>query len=112
MESTRQKKISRLLQKELASIFQQEAPALYGNIFFTITEVITSTDLSVAKVYVSIFPVKESEVWVKNINEKASYFRNILAKKIRHQIRVVPQLQFFLDNTAGYAEEINQLLQK
>lgn len=112
MESTRQKKISRLLQKELAIIFQQDAPAVFGNMLFTVTTVRITEDLSIAKVYLSIFPVKDTEDLLKKIKEKTTFFRNILAKKIRHQIRVIPELYFFIDDSADYADEINRLLKE
>ena len=79
MERTRQKKISRLLQKELAIIFQQDAPFIFGNILFTVTTVRVTEDLSIAKIYLSIFPVKETEKLLKQIKEKTAFFRNILA---------------------------------
>ena len=112
MESTRQKKISRLLQKELAIIFQQDAPAVFGNMLFTVTTVRITEDLSNAKVYLSIFPVKDTENLLKKIKEKSAFFRNILAKKIRHQIRVIPELHFFIDDSGDYADEINRLLKE
>ncbi len=112
MESTRQKKISRLLQKDLAIIFQQDAPAIFGKILFTVTAVRVSADLSVAKVYLSIFPVKDTKKLMKQIKEKSPFFRNILAKKVRHQLRIIPELHFFLDDSADYADEINRLLKE
>lgn len=112
MESTRQKKISRLLQKELAIIFQQDAPSVFGNILFTVTTVRVSEDLSIAKTYLSIFPVKDTEKLIEQIKEKTTFFRNILARKIRHQIRIIPELHFFIDDSADYADEINRLLKE
>mgnify|MGYP001489955029 CR=1 FL=1 len=112
METTRQKKISRLLQKDLATIFQQYAPSIFGNILFTVTAVRISADLSAAKVYLSIFPVKNHGKMMKEIKEKASFFRTILAKKVRHQLRIIPELHFFLDDSADYADEINRLLKE
>ena len=112
MESTRQKKISRLLQKELAIIFQQNAPAIFGNMLFTVTKVRITEDLSIAKVYLSIFPVNDTEKLLKKIKEKTTFFRNILAKKIRYQIRVIPELHYFIDDSADYADEINRLLKE
>ncbi|MBC8266826.1 MAG: 30S ribosome-binding factor RbfA [Flavobacteriales bacterium] len=112
MESTRQKKISRLLQKELAIIFQQNAPAILGNFMFTITGVRVSSDLFIAKVYLSIFPITDSKKLMKEVKEKSSFFRNLLAKKVRHQLRIIPELHFFLDDSADYADEINRLLKE
>ena len=112
MESTRQKKISRLLQKELAIIFQQDATSVFGNMLFTVTTVRVTEDLSIAKVYLSIFPVKDTAKLLQLIKEKTTFFRNILAKKIRHQIRIIPELRFFIDDSADYADEINRLLKE
>jgi len=112
MESTRQKKISRLLQKELATIFHKEAPALLGNFMYTVTTVRVSPDLSVAKVFLSIFPAKESQEVIRQAKQKAPFFRNLLAKKVRYQLRVIPELYIFLDDSADYADEINRLLKE
>ena len=113
MESIRQKKISRLLQKELAIIFQKDTRSIFGNnMLFTITRVRVTEDLSIAKIYLSIFPVKEKEQLLQQIQEKTTFFRNILAKKIRHQIRVIPELHFFIDDSADYVDEINRLLKE
>ena len=113
MESIRQKKISRLLQKELAIIFQKDTRSIFGNNkLFTITMVRVTEDLSIAKIYLSIFPVKGKEQLLAKIQEKTTFFRNILAKKIRHQIRVIPELHFFIDDSADYVDEINRLLKE
>ena len=112
MESTRQKKISRLLQKDLAIIFQQDAPNILGNILFTITGVRVSSDLSVAKVNLSIFPATDSKKLIKQVKEKSPFFRNLLAKKVRHQLRIIPALHFYLDDSADYSDEINRLLKE
>jgi ribosome-binding factor A len=112
MESTRQKKISRLLQKDLAIIFQQDAPSLFGNILFTITGVKVSPDLSVAKVNLSIFPTTDRKELMKQVKEKSAFFRNLLAKKVRHQLRIIPELHFYLDDSADYTDEINRLLKE
>ena len=112
METTRQKKISRLLQKDLAIIFQMDAPVILGSFMFTITGVKVSSDLSVAKVYLSIFPSDDSKKLMEQVKEKSSFFRNLLAKKVRHQLRIIPELHFYLDDSADYADEINRLLKE
>ena len=112
METTRQKKISRLLQKDLAIIFQMDAPAILGSFMFTITGVMVSPDLSVAKVYLSIFPSDDSKKLIEQVKEKSPFFRNLLAKKVRHQLRIIPELHFYLDDSADYADEINRLLKE
>ena len=110
MESKRQKKISRLLQKELAFIFQKEAPALFGNILLTVTSLRVSPDLTIARVHLSIFPTNNSRDIIIKVKDKASYFRKLLGKKVKNQLRMIPELHFYLDETADYADEINRLL--
>ena len=112
MESTRQKKVSRLIQKELSVIFQKEAQHLFNKVILSITAVRISPDLSYAKVFISIFPVKEPEKVLLIVKKYNSIFRKALAKNIRNQLRIVPELDFFLDDSAEYSEEINRLLSK
>ncbi len=112
METTRQKKVSRLLQKELSSIFHKEAPALIGSSMVSVTLVKVSPDLANANIYLSIFPVDEPMQALKVIKSNGSLIRKNLGKKIRNQLRIVPILEYFLDNSAAYVEEIDILLKK
>ena len=112
METTRQKKVSRLLQKELSSIFHKEAPALIGSSMVSVTLVRVSPDLANANIYLSIFPVDEPMQALKVIKSNGSLIRKNLGKKIRNQLRIVPILEYFLDNSAAYLEEIDILLKK
>jgi ribosome-binding factor A len=112
MESTRQQKFARLIQKEMAEIFLSEARGLFGNVMITVTVVRVSPDLSIAKIYVSLFPVKDKDKLLKNIREQTSKLRGILGTRIRQQARVVPELVFFLDDSIDYAEHIDKLLKK
>ena len=112
METTRQKKVSRLLQKELSSIFHKEAPALIGSSMVSVTLVKVSPDLANANIYLSIFPVDEPMQALKVIKSNGSLIRKNLGKKIRNQLRIVPILEYFLDNSAAYLEEIDILLKK
>lgn len=112
METTRQKKVSRLLQKELSSIFHKEAPALIGSSMVSVTLVRVSPDLANANIYLSIFPVDEPMQALKIIKSNGSLIRKNLGKQIRNQLRIVPILEYFLDNSAAYAEEIDILLKK
>jgi len=112
MESTRQQKFARLIQKEMAEIFLSEARGLFGNVMITVTIVRVSPDLSVAKIYVSLFPVKDKDTLLKNIREQTPKLRGILGSRIRQQARVVPELVFFLDDSIDYAEHIDKLLKK
>ena len=110
METKRQKKVSKLLQKELSLIFQKETYHFLGNILVTVTGVRISPDLSVSKVFLSIFPANSPENALVTLNENKKFFRTLLAKSCRHQLRIVPELIFYLDDSAEYAEEIDRLL--
>ena len=112
METTRQKKVSKLIQKELSIIFQKEIHQFLGNILVTVTGVRVSPDLSVAKAYLSIFPVEKPKEALKILNENKKVFRKLLGNSCRHQLRIVPELVFYLDDSAEYAEEIEKLLKK
>ena len=112
MESTRQKKVSRLLQKELSSILQKEIYTLLGNIIVSITIVRVSPDLTSANIFVSIFPVPDPQKALEVIKSNTGLFRKKLAESVRNQLRIVPVLDFFLDDSAAYAEEIDRLLKK
>jgi len=110
MESTRQKKISRLVQKELAEILRQKTPELANGRMITVTTVRVSPDLALARVYLSIFPSGESEQVMDTIKTSAGKIRYGLGQKIRKQMRVVPELAFFLDDSLDYIENIDSLL--
>ncbi len=96
----------------MAEIFLAESRGLFGNVMITVTVCRMSADLGVAKIYVSLFPVKDKEKLLTKIKEKTPELRGILGKRIRQQVRVIPELVFFLDDSIDYAEHINQLLKK
>jgi ribosome-binding factor A len=112
MESTRQKKVSRLVQKELSVIFQQQAQEILGNIMVSVTIVRISPDLADANVFLSIFPVDDPTEALKVVKSNTIMIRKKLGESVRHQLRIVPALQFHLDDSAAYAEEIDRLLKK
>jgi len=112
MESTRQKKVSRLLQKELAIIFQKQAPTLLGNVIVSVSIVRISPDLGNANVFISIFPVKDPHDALEKIQKSCTMIRKNLAARVRNQLRIIPELQFYLDDSAAYAEEIDRLLKQ
>ena len=113
MESNRQKKVSRLLQKELGIIFQQKGRD-FGRKMISVTTVRISPDLGVAKVYLSIFPPdkKDDEETMESVKNHSSKIRNELGQKIKSQLRVVPELAFFEDDSLDYIDNIEQLLKK
>lgn len=112
MDSTRQLKVSRLIQKELGEIFQQETRMLFGNALITVTQVRISPDLSVAKVYVSLFNVPDNKALLKSIQEHTKEIRLKLSARIKKQLRIIPNLVFYHDDSLDYAMRIDELLKK
>lgn len=110
MESTRKKKISRLLQKECAEMFQQEMRELTLNSMLSITIARVSSDLSVVKFYVSVFPSEKMDAVLKNINDNKVRVRYALGQRIGKQLRIVPEPAFFIDDSLDYLEKIDTLL--
>ena len=109
MESTRQQKIARLIQKELSEIFRQQT-AKMGNVLVSVSAVRVSPDLSIARVYLSIFPSEKADEILKNINTSAKTVRYELAQRVRYQLRKTPELSFFVDDSLDYIEHIDSLL--
>ncbi|MDE7407433.1 MAG: 30S ribosome-binding factor RbfA [Muribaculaceae bacterium] len=109
METTRQAKISRLLQKELSEIFRTQTAKTHG-VIVTVSTVRVSPDLSVAKVYLSVFPSSQSQALLESIQHSAKTVRFDLAKRVRFQLRRCPELTFFLDDSLDYIENIDHLL--
>ena len=110
MESTRQNKISRQLQKDLSEIFQLEGRTLFSTSFVSVTVVRVSPDLSVARAYLSVFGVENKEELLSEINNMSYAIRKKLAARVRNQMRKVPELKFFLDDSVDYAQKIESLL--
>lgn len=111
MESTRQAKIARLLQKELSEIFRLQTAKTRG-VLVSVSAVKVSPDLSVAKAYLSVFPSDKGAEILDNINRNARTIRYELAQKVRFQLRKTPELSFYLDDSLDYLENIDHLLQK
>jgi ribosome-binding factor A len=112
MESVRQQKVNKLLQKELAELFRSNARAMFGGAFISVTVVRTSPDLGSAKVYVSIMATKDRKAIFKLIEEQNYLLRKKLGAVIGKQLRVVPELSFFIDDSLDYAMKIDELLKK
>ena len=109
METTRQNKIARLLQKELSEIFLLQTKAMPG-VLVSVSDVRISPDMSIARVYLSVFPSDKSEEMVKNINNNMKSIRFELGTRVRHQLRIIPELKFFVDDSLDYIEKIDALL--
>ncbi|MDE7385756.1 MAG: 30S ribosome-binding factor RbfA [Muribaculaceae bacterium] len=110
MESTRQAKIARLLQKELSEIFRRQTAKTQG-VLVSVSAVRVSPDLSIARVYLSVFPSNKGAEILAEINRSAKTVRYELAQIVRHQLRKTPELSFFLDDSLDYLENIDHLLQ-
>ena len=112
MDSVRQLKIARLLQKELATIFQVESRNFFAGRMITVTVVRVTPDLAQAKVYLSVFPHKTDEDVISEVMQHYKSIRNTLGRNIRHQVRVIPELAFYIDDSIDYLERIDELLKK
>ncbi len=111
METTRQNKIARLLQKELSDIFLLQTKAMHG-VLVSVSTVRISPDMSVARAYLSIFPSEKAEEMIKNINANMKSIRYELGTRVRHQLRIIPELKFFVDDSLDYAAHIDELLKQ
>ena len=110
METTRQSKVSRLLQKDLGLIFQQEGRNLFGGKMISVTTVRISPDLGLAKVYLSIFPSDKTEETLELVKMNTKNIRRILGSRVGKQLRIVPELAFYIDDSLDYIENIDNLL--
>ena len=109
METTRQQKIARLIQKELGDIFQKQTQATHG-VLVSVSAVRISPDLSIAKGYLSIFPSERAQEILNNINANARQIRYDLGKRVRFQLSIIPELKFFIDDSLDYLDHIDELL--
>ena len=111
MQETRQAKISRLLQKELAQIFQSQTRMMHG-VMVSVTRVKISPDLSICTAYLSVFPSEKGEEILNNVNANVKTIRDDLGQRIRNQVRIIPELRFFIDDSLDYIDHIDELLKK
>jgi|TARA_B110000967_G_scaffold23897_1_gene22022 ribosome-binding factor A len=110
MESTRQLKIAKLLQKEMATILQDLAREHFAGTLLSVSKVRVSPDLGVAKIYVSIFPISMTQEVEKFLNVNNAKLRGALGHSVGRQLRVVPNLVVFVDDSLEYEENIDRLL--
>ncbi len=111
MESNRQKKIAGILQQDLAEVLQRAASSggLKG-VIISVSKVNVTVDLSIAKVYLSIFPNKEAKELLEGIRSNTPLIRHELSQRTRHQLRRMPQLEFFIDDSLEYIDGIERSL--
>ncbi len=110
MSTKRQNKVSRLLQKELGDIFQREGNGMFSGKMITVTRVGITPDLQQARIFLSIFPSLEKADFEKTLQDRSSHIRHELGNRIRYQLRSVPELHFFLDDSLDYIDNIDRLL--
>lgn len=109
METTRQNKVARLIQKELSDMFQKQTQAMKGTLV-SVSACRISPDMSVCRAYLSVFPSEKSEEIVANVNQNVKSIRYELGRRVRMQLRIIPELKFFVDDSLDYVENIDRLL--
>jgi ribosome-binding factor A len=110
--SIRQEKISALVKREMSKIFQQHANELFKGSLITVTQVRVSPDMGVARIYISIFPPPKREEMLAQAREHTGLLRKYLGVEVGKQLRKIPELTFFPDDSLDYSEEIDRLLKK
>lgn len=110
MESKRQHKYGRQIQKDLGEIFQRDVRHFFGNSLVSVTGVTVAPDLSLARVYFSVYPISDADQILKNLNNKKSEIRKLLGNRIAKQVRKIPELAFFMDNTEEEASHLDKLI--
>ncbi len=111
-ESTRQQKVARQLQRDLSEIFREKGSSLFSGTMITVTTVRISPDLSFAKVFISIFPSQKANEVFKTVEQSSKAIRGELGRRISKQLRIVPELMFFIDDSLDYVQHIGELLKK
>ena len=111
METNRQKKIAGVLQKDLADVLQHAAQDGMKGVIISVTKVQVTSDLGQAKVYISVFPQLKREIILKGVKENTATIRYEMAKRTRNQLRRMPELLFFIDDSLDYIEDIDSALQ-
>lgn len=109
-ETLRQKKVASQIQKDMSEIFMKEGSHLVRGKVVSITKVRMSPDLTLAKIYVSVFPFAQSEEVVSTLKKSASTLRYELGKRVGGQLRIVPEIAFYVDDSIEYAENIDKLI--
>lgn len=110
METTRQQKIAKQIQKDIADIFAREGAEIVRGTLVTVTTVRVSPDFAYAKIYVSVFPFNRSDAILTALTDKNWFIRRELGRRIRNQLKVVPEIEFFIDDSLEYIENIDNLL--
>ena len=112
MSSTRQKKIASVLQQDLAEIFQQLAKREFPGTLITVSKVRVTPDLGMMRAYLSVFPSDRGEKVMEYVAHAQGSIRKELGQRVRHQLRIVPELYYHLDDSLDYEENIDRLLRE
>ncbi len=112
MSSIRLEKVGSLIKRELSTIFQQNMSVMFSGMMISVTQVRVSPDLGLAKAYLSFFPTDKRAEGLKIVEDKNHLIRKMLADSVGKQIRKIPELTFYIDDSLDYAEEIDRLLKK
>mgnify|MGYP000679540667 CR=1 FL=1 len=111
MQETRQNRIARLLQKELSLIFQSQTRMMHG-VMVSVTRCRISPDLSICTAYLSVFPSEKGDDIIKNVTNNEKTVRYELGTRVGKQLRIIPELRFFIDDSLDYIDHIDELLKK
>ncbi len=109
MPTIRQSKVARVIQKDVAEIFQKEMRNAFGSGLISVTHVFMSPDLSFAKIYLSLFGVQDKEKTLDVIRKQVKEIRRLLGMRIKKQLRIVPEIAFFVDESADYADKMEKV---
>ena len=112
IESTRQLKVAKEIQKAMAEVIRSKGMAAFGGALVSVSGVKVSPDLSIAKIYVSVFPSEKAEAVMAVLDENARALRGELGAKVGKQLRITPEIAFYLDSSLDYVEHIEELLKK
>ncbi len=112
MENKRLKKLSRLIQKDLSDILQHDCQHLFGGVFITVSHVMVTPDLGIARIYLSFMLAQNPQKTLDSIEEHKGHIRLLLGQKIRNQVRKVPNLEFYIDDTFVVMQEVEKLFDK
>jgi len=110
MDNKRLERVNKLILKELGDIFQKELKPKVPMLMITVTHVNVTSDLSYARVYLSVFGVDDKKKVVEEVSQNAKAIRGLLGNRVRHQMRIIPELRFFEDDSLDYIENIDNLL--
>lgn len=112
MDSRRQLKIASLIKEAFTEILSREGKGLFGKAFITVTNVVVTSDLTLARFYLSIYNADNADEVVKKVNEHKYEFKRHLASSLRHHLRRIPELEFFKDDTLDYVHRIEEVFKK